>query len=120
MKLSKNENLTQFQHFQILNSKGFSKDELLQSTPIIRQNTIHSIKTVITAMNDLKIEQEDLSLFGKFLDLSLDFKETKQNLAEIKKLSKAIVRNQGFLDCLSRSHEFVLQDSAEYFIGKVS
>ena len=38
----------------------------------------------------------------------------------MKKLLKVLLREQGFLDCLARPHDFYLPDSAEYFISRVS
>ena len=102
---------------------GFTREELYQTIPIIRQNTISCINTVLNALGTLKIDLNDASnreTIFKFQELSADFKDNKQRWKELKMVARSFLNDDGFIECLRRSHEFILPDSAEYFIGRVS
>lgn len=72
----------------------------------------------------------------KFLNLELSSKEAnqrfqevcqvyehkndKQTLHDLKRIMLILLNDKGVIECVARSHEIYLQDSAGYFFGRVS
>ena len=93
--------------------------------PIIRRNVIDTLNTVILSMDQLKIQLGDDKNkvnVERFQDLSIlyETRKDKHVLREIKRLMIILLNDKGILDCISRSHEYYLPDSADFFLARVS
>ena len=66
-----------------------------------------------------KFNYELADRFHSLSTMSYPSKENRSYLREAKKLLKTIIKEQGFLECMAKSHQFHLPDSAEYFFARV-
>eukprot|EP01090_Pellita_catalonica_P020343 TRINITY_DN7231_c0_g1_i3.p1 TRINITY_DN7231_c0_g1~~TRINITY_DN7231_c0_g1_i3.p1 ORF type:complete len:332 (+),score=70.48 TRINITY_DN7231_c0_g1_i3:1137-2132(+) len=105
---------------QIIHLNGFSDEELLAQKPVIHSNVIDSAQKLIFACNkfelDLDDETEEAGDFICDIDLTEDIGLTK----EVVKCIKKIWRDESVKEAYSRSSEFQLNDSAEYFFKHIN
>lgn len=104
---------------KIIHEAGYSKEECLQYRPVVHNNTIQSLMAIIKAMGQIKIEfadpsrKEDARQLFTIAGASQD-SEINPELASI---MKRLWQDRGLQLCFSRSREYLLNDSAAYYLN---
>uniref|UniRef100_H2YCJ1 Uncharacterized protein n=1 Tax=Ciona savignyi TaxID=51511 RepID=H2YCJ1_CIOSA len=105
---------------KIIHEDGYSEEECLQYKAVVYSNTLQSLITIVRAMGNLKIDfgsperavsDDARQLFS--LAGSLDDGEMTQELGDC---MKRMWSDKGVQVCFSRSREFQLNDSAQYYL----
>lgn len=104
---------------KIIHEKGYSQDECLQYRPVVYSNTIQSMIAIIRAMGQLKIDfghpdREDDA--RQFFALAGNADEGDLS-GELAAVMKRLWKDSGVQECVSRSREYQLNDSAEYYLN---
>ncbi|KAL3851769.1 hypothetical protein ACJMK2_015479 [Sinanodonta woodiana] len=104
---------------KIIHEKGYSQEECLQYRPVVYSNTIQSMIAIIRAMGQLKIDfghpntAEDARQF-----FSLVGNADEGDLSpEVATIMKRLWKDPGVQECVGRSREYQLNDSAEYYLN---
>jgi len=104
---------------KIIHEKGYSQEECLQYKPVVYSNAIQSLMAIIKAMGQLKIEfghvdrAEDAR---QFFSLAGHADEGAMS-PELSGIMKRLWKDLGVQECFSRSREYQLNDSAEYYLN---
>jgi len=104
---------------KIIHEKGYSQDECLQYKPVVYSNAIQSLIAIIKAMGQLKIDfgaadrGEDAR---QFFALAGHADEGEMS-PELSGIMKRLWKDTGVQGCFSRSREYQLNDSAEYYLN---
>ncbi|KAL7298635.1 hypothetical protein TKK_0008401 [Trichogramma kaykai] len=104
---------------KIIHETGYSHEECEQFKPVVYSNTIQSLMTIIRAMEQLKIDFADpskVNIARQFFTIASSTEEGELNL-ELAKLMKSLWTDAGVQLCLSRSREYLLNDSAAYYLN---
>uniref|UniRef100_H2YCI9 Uncharacterized protein n=1 Tax=Ciona savignyi TaxID=51511 RepID=H2YCI9_CIOSA len=106
---------------KIIHEDGYSEEECLQYKAVVYSNTLQSLITIVRAMGNLKIDfgsperaDDARQLFS--LAGSLDDGEMTQELGDC---MKRMWSDKGVQVCFSRSREFQLNDSAQYYLDSL-
>ncbi|XP_076824809.1 guanine nucleotide-binding protein G(i) subunit alpha-like isoform X2 [Clavelina lepadiformis] len=106
---------------KIIHEDGYSEDECLQYKAVVYSNTVQSLITIIKAMDNLKIDfgsssrtDDGRELFS--LATSLNDGEMTRELGDC---MKRLWADKGVQVCFSRSREFQLNDSAQYYLDSL-
>ncbi|KAI0224412.1 Guanine nucleotide-binding protein G(i) subunit alpha [Lamellibrachia satsuma] len=104
---------------KIIHEKGYSQEECLQYKPVVYSNTIQSMIAIIRAMGQLKIDfgarertddaRQVFTLAGNAEDGEMSY--------ELAQTMKRLWKDPGVQECFSRSREYQLNDSAEYYLN---
>jgi len=103
---------------KIIHLNGFTKEELLSYTPIIFSNTVGSMKVLVEACSNLKISisPSNQDIAKRIIQENYFAGELTTAIAQdIKKLWT----DPGIRAAFSRSNEFQLNDSAEYYFSQI-
>lgn len=113
---------TVLKQMKILNLNGFSKEEIISFKPIIRKNLIEALNTVLHSMKLLSLELSSKEANQRFQEVCqvYEHKNDKQTLQDLKRIMLILLNDKGVIECITRSHEIYLQDSARYFFNRVS
>jgi len=103
---------------KIIHMEGFSRDELISYTSIIHGNTVGSVRAVVEACVKLNINLEPSNQAIAERVLKEDYFSGELN-PSIANDVKALSADEGFKAAISRSSEFQLNDSAEYYFNEV-
>jgi len=104
---------------KIIHEKGYSQDECLQYKPVVYSNAIQSLIAIIKAMGQIKIDfgaadrGEDAR---QFFALAGHADEGEMS-TELSGIMKRLWKDDGVQECFSRSREYQLNDSAEYYLN---
>ncbi|KAG8187785.1 hypothetical protein JTE90_025823 [Oedothorax gibbosus] len=104
---------------KIIHEAGYSKDECLQYRPVVHSNTIQSLMAIIKGMGQLKIDfadhqrKEDSRQLFTIAGASQDGELNPEMAAIMKRLWQ----DRGLQLCFSRSREYLLNDSAAYYLN---
>jgi len=103
---------------KIIHLDGFTKDELLNMKSIIYSNIIGSIRVLIEASGKLNISitPENQGFARKIMDENYFVGELTPSMA---KDIKALWSDPGIKETFTRSSEFQLNDSAEYYFSEI-
>ncbi|ESN96305.1 hypothetical protein HELRODRAFT_95386 [Helobdella robusta] len=107
---------------RIIHEGGFTKEDNRQCRPVVFSNTIQSMVALIRAMQFLDIPYTDpsLELDCKIVtEVLLRMEDTEQFSEELLKTMKRLWADEGIQQCFSRSNEFQLNDSAQYFLDSL-
>ncbi|CAI2349939.1 unnamed protein product [Caenorhabditis sp. 36 PRJEB53466] len=102
---------------RILHEMGFSKHERAAYRPVVFNNMVQSMMAILKAMRTLGIRfedaarQEDARLF-----LSYQF-QTDELPEEMGVIMKSLWSDEGLQNCVGRSREYQLNDSASYYLN---
>lgn len=103
---------------KIIHEDGYSVDDCAQYKAVVYSNTLQSIIAIVRAMGKLQIQFKDeerasdaRQLFA--LAASLEDGELTMELGEV---MKRLWLDDGVQECFSRSREYQLNDSAQYFL----
>jgi guanine nucleotide-binding protein G(i) subunit alpha len=107
---------------RIIHGNGYSPGECKRYRPVVHSNTLHSIFTILQAMKKLEIGFDDLSRKN---DITMLFEITSNSYDReinygLGVIVKRIWTDKGVQVCFSRSNEYQLNDSAGYFLDKIS
>lgn len=106
---------------KIIHESGYSTEECLQYRPVVHSNTIQSLMTIIKSMGQLKINfsdpmrAEDARQLFTIAGTSQEGELTPELAAIMKKLWL----DNGVQQCFSRSREYLLNDSASYYLNSL-
>lgn len=114
---------TIIRQMRILHEKGFNKQDQIAYKPVIYNNIIQSMLTLLRMMRPLEIafsdqkREEDARQFKShfFHFNSADISEA--SFSEMVKVVKNLWNDEGVKKCFNRSREFELNDSAEYYLN---
>lgn len=104
---------------KIIHEAGYTKEECEQYKPVIYSNTIQSLMTIIRAMGQLKIDfsnSDKAELARQFFTLASAAEEGELT-NELVHLMKRLWLDPGVQYCFTRSREYQLNDSAEYYLN---
>jgi len=104
---------------KIIHEKGYSQDECLQYRPVVFSNTIQSMIAIIRAMGQLKIDfgQPDRANDARQLFALAGNAEDGEMGPDMAAVMKRLWKDSGVQECFSRSREYQLNDSAEYYLN---
>jgi guanine nucleotide-binding protein G(i) subunit alpha len=106
---------------RILHGDGYSKEDCIQHRPVVYSNTIQSLIAILKAMTQFNISFRDASRIEdarKFLTIVSQTQDPPINF-ELGSIMKKIWSDEGTQYCLSRSREFQLNDSAQYYLNSL-
>lgn len=106
---------------KIIHNNGYTKEECIQHRPVVYSNTIQSLIAIIKAMSQFNVNFRDSSRIEdarKFLTIVSQSQDVPIN-AELCIIMKNIWLDEGTQYCLSRSREFQLNDSAQYYLNSL-
>lgn len=107
---------------RIIHDGGFTSEDNRQCRPVVFSNTIQSMVALIRAMQLLDILYEDssLELDGRVVtETLLRMEDTEMFSADLLRLMLRLWGDGGIQQCLGRSNEFQLNDSAKYFLDSL-
>ena len=104
---------------KIIHEKGYTDEECEQFKPVVFSNAIQSMVAIIRAMGQLKINFSDSGLKKdavEFFNMANEYDEVvlPENMANI---MKKLWQDPGLQECVGRSREYHLNDSAEYYLN---
>jgi guanine nucleotide-binding protein G(i) subunit alpha len=104
---------------KIIHEAGYSKEECLQYRPVVHNNTIQSLLAIIKAMDQLKIEFADISRKedSRQLFTIAGASQDSEISPELAAIMKRLWQDRGLQLCFSRSREYLLNDSAAYYLN---
>uniref|UniRef100_K1QB71 Guanine nucleotide-binding protein G(i) subunit alpha n=1 Tax=Magallana gigas TaxID=29159 RepID=K1QB71_MAGGI len=106
---------------KIIHEKGYSQEECLQYKPVVYSNTIQSMIAIIRAMGQLKLEfgyPERADDARKLFSVTGNAEEGDLS-PELAAIMKRLWKDSGVQGCFSRSREYQLNDSAEYYLNSL-
>lgn len=104
---------------KIIHEAGYSKEECLQYRPVVHNNTFQSLMAIINAMDQLKIEFSDPSRkedARQLFTIAGACQDSEIN-PELAAIMKRLWQDKGLQLCFSRSREYLLNDSAAYYLN---
>jgi guanine nucleotide-binding protein G(i) subunit alpha len=107
---------------RIIHGNGYSPGECKSYRPVVHSNTLQSMFSILQAMKKLEVGFDDLSRNNDIKMLfeitsNSDDREITHGLGVI---IKRIWKDKGVQACFLRSREYQLNDSAGYFLDKIS
>jgi guanine nucleotide-binding protein G(i) subunit alpha len=104
---------------KIIHEKGYTAEECLQYRPVVFSNTVQSMIAIIRAMGQLKIDfgHPDRADDARQLFALAGTAEEGELSAELASVMMRLWKDTGVQDCFSRSREYQLNDSAEYYLN---
>lgn len=103
---------------KIIHDSGYSKEECLQHRAVVYSNTIQSLMAIIKAMDTLKIDFADpvrADDSRQFFTIAGSSQDGELN-PELAVIMKRIWQDPGIQLCFSHSREYLLNDSAPYYL----
>jgi len=104
---------------KIIHLHGFTEEERASFKSIIASNVVGSIKALVEATTNLKIQTSSENDGIKKRVLSEDYFANAALSKEIASDIKKLWKDSGILQAFKRSAEFQLNDSAEYFFTNI-
>ncbi|BFZ12731.1 hypothetical protein BsWGS_15770 [Bradybaena similaris] len=104
---------------KIIHEGGFTLEDNKQYKPIVYSNTVQSLVAIIRAMRTLNIAYTDTNREADaklVLDVIARMEDTEPFSDELLAAMKRLWHDSGIQECLGRSNEFQLNDSAKYFL----
>lgn len=110
---------TVVKQMKIIHENGYSQEECLQYRPVVYSNAIQSMIAIIRAMGQLKIDfgHPDRADDARQLFALAGNAEDGELTPEIAAIMKRLWKDSGVQECFSRSREYQLNDSAEYYLS---
>ena len=107
---------------RIIHGNGYSRDECQAYKNVVYSNTIESMFAILNAMKTLLIEFADCSRLDDVERLAeMTRKPTERQITLIiGEIMTRLWSDKGLQRCVSRSREFQLNDSAEYYLNELS
>ena len=102
-------------NFRIIHESGYNEQERLQYKPVVYSNMLQSIMAIVKAMPMLKLNFEDSEREAdvKIVAEHLELVEEGRFPNELATAMRRLWRDAGVQECLGRSREYQLNDSAE-------
>eukprot|EP00055_Hartaetosiga_balthica_P009450 m.37678 g.37678 ORF g.37678 m.37678 type:complete len:358 (+) comp6751_c0_seq1:159-1232(+) len=108
---------TLVKQMKIIHGDGYTQEELRSYKPTICDNLVHSMRAVLEAMGALQINLGDQAnrVHVKAVLSYVDSGSQGQLTPELSAALKCLRDDSGVKECIRRSNEYQLNDSAEYF-----
>eukprot|EP00126_Sphaerothecum_destruens_P000291 Sdes_comp10342_c0_seq1m1988 len=113
---------TLVKQMKIIHGDGYTPSELASFRRLIFDNCLSSMKNVLQAMTDLKIAYQNEASCKPESDRIVAAPEPYQAEvfpAELGKAIKTLYADAGVKQCIARSHEYQLNDSAVYYFDSI-
>ncbi|XP_067905754.1 guanine nucleotide-binding protein G(o) subunit alpha isoform X3 [Heterodontus francisci] len=106
---------------KIIHEDGFSGDDVKQYKPVVYSNTIQSLAAIVRAMDTLGIEYGDKERKQESRRLCClpGAREEGPFSPELLSAMKRLWTDSGMVECFSRSREYQLNDSAQYYLDSL-
>ncbi|XP_069757288.1 guanine nucleotide binding protein (G protein), alpha activating activity polypeptide O, a isoform X4 [Narcine bancroftii] len=107
---------------KIIHEDGFSGDDVKQYKPVVYSNTIQSLAAIVRAMDTLGIEygDKDRKADAKMVcDVVSRMEDTEPFSPELLAAMMRLWADSGMVECFSRSREYQLNDSAQYYLDSL-
>uniref|UniRef100_A0A0B7AB27 Guanine nucleotide-binding protein G(O) subunit alpha n=1 Tax=Arion vulgaris TaxID=1028688 RepID=A0A0B7AB27_9EUPU len=104
---------------KIIHEGGFTLEDNKQYKPVVYSNTIQSLVAIIRAMNTINIpyNHNQREVDAKMvLDVIARMEDTEPFTEDLLAAMKRLWLDSGIQECLCRSNEYQLNDSAKYFL----
>lgn len=104
---------------KIIHEKGYTKEECIQYKMVVYSNTVQSLLAILKAMTRLGIDFENPSRVEdakRFLAIVTMTPETPI-APDVANVMKRLWKDGGVQACFSRSREYQLNDSAQYYLN---
>ncbi|KAI6227591.1 Guanine nucleotide-binding proteinG(I) subunit alpha [Aphelenchoides fujianensis] len=110
---------TVLKQMRIMYSNGYSDEERRSYKPVVYQNTIQSMMAILKAMGSLHIEFDSplRKQDAHVLVTALQTMNEGEISPEIIVLMKRLCNDRGLQECVGRSREYQLNDSARYYLN---
>ncbi|KAI6226398.1 Guanine nucleotide-binding proteinG(I) subunit alpha [Aphelenchoides fujianensis] len=110
---------TVLKQMRIMYSNGYSDEERRSYKPVVYQNTIQSMMAILKAMGSLHIEFDSplRKQDAHVLVTALQTMNEGEISPEIIVLMKRLWNDRGLQECVGRSREYQLNDSARYYLN---
>ncbi|OLY79532.1 Guanine nucleotide-binding protein subunit alpha [Smittium mucronatum] len=112
---------TIIKQMKLIHGDGYTMEEKESFKEIIFSNTIQSIRVLLEAMDNLEISLGNPAN-EKYVNLILDYPpqiEADTFPSDAAEAVKILWQDSGVLECFSRSNEFQLNDSAQYYFDSI-
>eukprot|EP01135_Chromosphaera_perkinsii_P004181 Nk52_evm88s270 gene=Nk52_evmTU88s270 len=113
---------TLVKQMKIIHGDGYQQNELNSFKRLIFDNILSSMRNVIQAMSDLGVKYGDEAACKPEIDRILAAPEPYQGNTlppELGKAVKVLFADAGITQCIARSHEYQLNDSAVYYFEAI-
>nr|CAB3249869.1 G protein alpha subunit Gi [Phallusia mammillata] len=106
---------------KIIHEDGYTEEECLQYKAVVYSNTLQSLITIVRAMGNLKIDfgAPDRADDARQLFALAGSLEDGEMTSELGDCMKRMWSDKGVQVCFSRSREFQLNDSAQYYLDSL-
>ncbi|XP_072374567.1 guanine nucleotide binding protein (G protein), alpha activating activity polypeptide O, b isoform X2 [Scyliorhinus torazame] len=107
---------------KIIHEDGFSGDDVKQYKPVVYSNTIQSLAAIVRAMDTLGIEYGDKERKADakmVCDVVSRMEDTEPFSPELLSAMIRLWTDSGMVECFSRSREYQLNDSAQYYLDSL-
>ncbi|XP_039257490.1 guanine nucleotide-binding protein G(i) subunit alpha isoform X1 [Styela clava] len=103
---------------KIIHEDGYSEEECIQYKAVVYSNTLQSLITIVRAMGNLKIDfgHSDRADDARQLFSLASSLEDGEMTIELGDCMKRLWTDKGVQVCFSRSREYQLNDSAQYYL----
>ncbi|KAI6233902.1 Guanine nucleotide-binding proteinG(I) subunit alpha [Aphelenchoides fujianensis] len=110
---------TVLKQMRIMYSDGYPDEERRSYKPVVYQNTIQSMMAILKAMGSLHIEFDSplRKQDAHVLVTALQTMNEGEISPEIIVLMKRLWNDRGLQECVARSREYQLNDSARYYLN---
>lgn len=112
---------TLVKQMKIIHGDGYTQEELRSYKPTICDNLVHSMRAVLEAMGALQINLGNSSnrIHVKAVLTYIDSGAQGSLTPELSAALKSLRDDSGVKECIRRSNEYQLNDSAEYFFQSI-
>lgn len=112
---------------KIIHESYFTKEECLEYKQVVHNNTIQSFLAIIQGMTRLGISLDDPSKMDDvlhFVEPVVEAQKKDENnlpemTAELARAMQSLWEDKGIQKCFLRSNEYILNDSAAYFLDSL-
>ncbi|XP_033762237.1 guanine nucleotide-binding protein G(i) subunit alpha-like [Pecten maximus] len=107
---------TVVKQMKIIHEDGYSKEECLLYKSVVYSNTCVSLIAIIRAMGELGINFADSNRQDDARQVMTYMVDDEDHFLELSGAFKRLWNDSGVRECFSRSREYQLNDSAEYYL----
>ncbi|OWF40016.1 guanine nucleotide-binding protein G(i) subunit alpha-like [Mizuhopecten yessoensis] len=108
---------TILKQMKIIHDRGYTPEECMEYRPVVYSNIYQSMTTIIRAMGNLKIDFQDpehAEDARHLFEYNMD-----GGLSPVADILQRLWGDGGVQTCVSRSREYQLNDSAEYYLNEL-
>lgn len=109
---------TILKQMKIIHERGYTEEECKEYLPVIYSNIYQSMTAIVRAMGQLKIDFQDPERADDARHL-FEYSMQDKALEPVLGLLQRLWDDDGVKMCVSRSREYQLNDSAEYYLSQL-